>query len=315
MARRHTYGPVPSRRFGLSLGVDLVPYKVCCYDCLYCQVGRTTELTAGRQSFVPPEEVAAEVEEVLRSGTRADCVTLSGSGEPTLHRGLGDVEAALRRVTSLPLVLLTNGGLLWDQEVAGAAARFDVVAPTLAAADQATFARLNRPHPSIDHSRMLEGLRTFSRRFRGQLRLEVMLARGVNDSLPMLRALAELVRSLGSPQVDLNTVVRPPAYEVASPLSAEEMEAARRLLEQAGCRATVIAAPPRCQEECGASSERLSGQRLLETLARRPCTVAQLAAALGLTSAAVSDAVAAALSAGELEEEDRGGERYYRKRH
>ena len=316
MIRRCTYGPVPSRRLGLSLGVDLVPYKVCCYDCLYCQVGRTSELTLARRDFIDPDEVAREVDEALRTDSargRAECVTLSGSGEPTLHSRLREVASALRRVTSLPLVLLTNGGLLWQEEVAEAARAFDVVAPTLTAADPETFARLNRPHPQIDHARMWSGLEAFRRSFQGTLRLEVMLVRGVNDSVEALRRLAGLVGGLGAVQVDLNTVVRPPAYPEAGPLTALALEDARRLFEAAGCRASVIASPPAGQGTAAAPRD-LTRARVLGTVSRRPCTIDDLSTSLGIAAEAVTAAVVEALAAGELDEEDQSGRKYYRLR-
>jgi wyosine [tRNA(Phe)-imidazoG37] synthetase (radical SAM superfamily) len=313
MIRRCTYGPVPSRRLGLSLGVDLVPYKVCCYDCLYCQVGRTSDLTVSRRDFIDPDEVAREVEEALRTGGRAECVTLSGSGEPTLHQGLREVAGALRRVTPLPLVLLTNGGLLWQPEVAEAARAFDVVAPTLTAADPETFSRLNRPHAQIDHARMWSGLSDFCRGFGGTLRLEVMLVRGVNDSPEALRQLAAKARDLGPVLVDLNTVVRPPAYPEAAPLDAAALESARQLFEQAGCRASVIASPPSGKGEAAAPRD-LTRARVLETVSRRPCTLDDLTTSLGIAADAVAAAVEEARAAGELDEEEREGRRYFRAR-
>jgi len=313
MDHRCTYGPVPSRRLGLSLGVDLIPYKICCYDCLYCQVGRTTDLTTARRDFIEPDRVAREVEEALRGGRAAECVTLSGSGEPTLHRGLGEVAAALRRVTTLPLVLLTNGGLLWDEEVADAARLFDVVAPTLTAAEPEAFTRINRPHPQITHDRMLAGLRAFCRTFTGRLRLEVLLVGGVNDSVEALRALVDAAASLGDIQVDLNTVVRPPAYPEARPVSRDDLEAARSLFEEAGCSVSVVAAPPR-GEGNDSSSPAAARRLVLETIARRPCTLEDLSSALGITAVAVSAVVDQARLDGEIDDEEREGRCYYRAR-
>lgn len=313
MSRRCTYGPVPSRRLGLSLGVDLVPFKVCCYDCLYCQVGRTTDHTITRRDFIDPEQVAQEVEQALHGSVLPDCITLSGSGEPTLHSRLDEVAARLRGVTQLPLVLLTNGGLLWDDKVAEAAGRFDVVAPTLTSLEAPIFAKVNRPHPQIDHARMWQGLRDFCRSFSGQIRLEVMLVRGANDAPAALRALAAAVASLGTVQVDLNTVVRPPAYPEAGPLTVEELEAARELFMREGCRAAVVADPPRRSTE-GTAPVALTRSRVLETVSRRPCTLDDLATALGLASSVVQAAVEAALAADELEAEERNGRRYFRQK-
>jgi wyosine [tRNA(Phe)-imidazoG37] synthetase (radical SAM superfamily) len=323
MAKRCVYGPVPSRRLGLSLGVDLIApppgaasalHKVCCYDCSYCQVGPTSRLSVEREAFLDPDEVARQVEVALRERPGAELVTLAGSGEPTLYRELEALVAALRRVTSLPLALLTNGGMLWDDEVRRAALCFDLCAPSLDAADEETFAAVNRPHPALDFATMLEGLRAFCRSFRGTCRLEVMLVQGVNDSPSSLDALAALVGSLEVTSVDLNTVVRPPAHG-ARRLDDDALAAARDRIA-AGCRHTVTrVAPFRDRERESAGPEPLppeARQRLLETVARRPCTVHDLAAVLSLAPSAVRELCAAALADGALAAVEQSGQRYYR---
>lgn len=314
MAKRCVYGPVPSRRLGLSLGVDLIPHKVCCYDCSYCQVGATTRHSLEREGFLDPDEVARQVEVALRERPGAELVTLSGSGEPTLYRELGALVAALRRVTSLPLALLTNGGMLWDEEVRRAALLFDLCAPSLDAADELTFAAVNRPHPALDFATMLGGLRAFCRSFRGTCRLEVMLVQGVNDSPTSLDALAALADSLEVTSVDLNTVVRPPAH-TARRLDDDALAAARERIAT-GCRHAVsLIAPFRDRAPEGTGPEPVppgARERLLETVARRPCTVHDLAAVLSLAPSVVRELCAAALGDGALVAVEQGGQRYYR---
>ncbi len=305
MRTRCVYGPVPSRRLGRSLGVDLIPYKVCCYDCVYCQVGKTSDLSVERRAFLDPDEVVRQVEAALREGRPAEGITLSGSGEPTLYRELPALVRGLRRVTELPLQLLTNGGLLWDDEVREAALLFDLVAPSLDAADAETFAAINRPHASIDFQRMWDGLARFCREYRGRCRLEVMLVQGVNDSPTALAALASRAASLDV-EVDLNTVVRPPAYPVA-PLDDAGLESA--LAAFAGCRASLIA--PFKRDAAASSATRATRERVLETLARRPCTLADLRASLGLAAGEIEAALAAAVDEGLLEEEQRQAGTYY----
>jgi wyosine [tRNA(Phe)-imidazoG37] synthetase (radical SAM superfamily) len=312
MGERFVYGPVPSRRLGLSLGVDLIPHKVCCYDCSYCQVGPTTELTLLRRPFVDPDEVVREVERALRERRAAELVTLSGSGEPTLYGPLRELVAGLRRVTALPLALLTNGALLWDDEVVQAALGFDVVAPSLDAADEETFARINRPAAGLTFARMVDGLRGFCRRFTGTCRLEVMLVQGENDSLSSLSALARLARALQPTTVDLNTVVRPPAHG-ARPLPAAELTSA--LLSFAACREPNIIASYRGSRQVVAPPVDLDldtpRRRILELVSRRPCTVADLGASLGLGVEDVQRHCSAAVAADELEERAVGSAIYY----
>jgi wyosine [tRNA(Phe)-imidazoG37] synthetase (radical SAM superfamily) len=133
-----TYGPVPSRRFGLSLGVDLVPHKTCPYDCVYCQLGPTTCLTTERRDFYPVDDVLRDVEDALADGPRPDVITLAGSGEPTLYRSLPQLFAGIRDLSDVPILLITNGALLFDEDVAGAARGADILAPSLDAGDART---------------------------------------------------------------------------------------------------------------------------------------------------------------------------------
>ncbi len=310
--KRYVYGPVPSRRLGLSLGVDLVPHKVCCHDCLYCQVAPTTALRAVRRRFAPPGEVLRQVAEALRRGPAPEVITLAGSGEPTLHVDLGEIADGLRRVAAAPLVLLTNGALLWDPAVRSAAARFDRVFPSLDAPDEETYRRLNRPAPGLTLARHLQGLSAFCAAYRGELRLEVMLVAGVNDSPPALAALAEHVARLGIRAVDLNTVVRPPAHGCGQ-LSAEDLQAARRVFSRV-CEARVVAphAPGDAPAAPGGASEAPDDAgRLLQLLARRPCTLADICGALGLPPAAARSLCEAAVREGKLRPTVRGADVYY----
>jgi wyosine [tRNA(Phe)-imidazoG37] synthetase (radical SAM superfamily) len=290
--------------------VDLVPRKVCCFDCLYCQVGATTRLTTRRRRFADPDEVVAQVQARLRQGPAPEVITLAGSGEPTLYDGLEPLVAGLRRVTDLPLVLLTNGALLWQEPVARAALAFDRVFPSLDAADEPTFQRLNRPAPGLTLERVLGGLRAFCRDFSGECRLEVMLVRGVNDSPASLRALAALARDLApDPGVDLNTAIRPPAHE-AAPLDAGQMARALTFFE--GIDARIVATPRTSAPRGGNTSPGRARRLVLDLLARRPCTTDDLVRSLGLDREQVTAVCQRATQAGEVLQEQRAGETYFR---
>jgi len=190
----HVYGPVFSRRLGHSLGLDLVPLKVCSYDCLYCQLGRTTELTADRREYVRAKTIVAEVESLHAGGVRPDYITVSGSGEPTLHSGLGKIIRRIKEVTSIPVAVLTNGSLLWRPEVRRAVGRADLVLPSLDAGDERMFRRINRPHPSLTFETMLTGLQGFVTEYPGEVWLEVFLTNGINADRGHVEKIAAYLR-------------------------------------------------------------------------------------------------------------------------
>ena len=169
----YVFGPVPSRRLGRSLGVDLVPLKTCSYDCIYCQLGRTTCKTIERKEWVPLDAVLNELEGKL--STRPDYITLSGSGEPTLYSRLDEVIERIKSITDIPVAVLTNGSLLWQEDVQQQLAAADLVMPSLDAGDPATFHLVNRPHEALTFEKMLSGLIAFRQHFHGRYWLEVLL--------------------------------------------------------------------------------------------------------------------------------------------
>ncbi|HPJ57143.1 MAG TPA: radical SAM protein, partial [Kiritimatiellia bacterium] len=192
-AYRYLFGPVPSRRLGLSLGLDLNPLKVCTENCVFCQVGQTTELTLERREWVPTAGVLAEFDRWAGTGGRADFVTLSGSGEPTMHSGFGDILRHVRAAGGFRTALLSNGSLMALPEVRRDAALADVVKVTLSAWDEDSFRRIHRPAEGLTFDRLLAGERALREEFRGQLWVEVMLLPGYNDSPDQVRAIAEQV--------------------------------------------------------------------------------------------------------------------------
>jgi wyosine [tRNA(Phe)-imidazoG37] synthetase (radical SAM superfamily) len=271
----HLFGPVPSRRLGRSLGVDLIPPKTCPYDCLYCEVGRTTRKTLARREY-DTEAIIQELKDYLaRSGAAPDFITLAGSGEPTLNLGLGRIIKALKEMSDTPVAVLTNGALLYLPEVRQELARAEVVLPSLDAARQETFRLINRPLPDFSLEQLLAGLEAFRREFAGQLWLEIMLLKGLNDQETDLLALKQAIARIAPDKVQLNTAVRPVAAAQAKPLTAEEMSAVAAFL---GEGVEVIAAFDRAPAKAAAVSD----AAFLEALARRPMTAADLALALGL---------------------------------
>jgi wyosine [tRNA(Phe)-imidazoG37] synthetase (radical SAM superfamily) len=257
---KYLFGPVPSRRLGLSLGVDLLPFKTCTLDCAYCQLGRTTCLTLKREKRVSPEEVLAEIRS--RSEDEFDYLTLAGSGEPLLHQGLDEIIRGAKEAVDRPVVVLTNGTLFFRDEVREEVMEADLIVPSLDAATQATFERVNRPHPDLLIDEIIEGLVRLREEFAGKIWLEVMLVKDLNDFEADL--IAEAAERIGPDRVQLNTVVRPPA-EPVQPLSPEEME---RMLEIFS-DAEVIA---EWERDLSKKTEIL----ITDLLSRRPCTLEEL---------------------------------------
>jgi wyosine [tRNA(Phe)-imidazoG37] synthetase (radical SAM superfamily) len=279
------FGPVPSRRLGRSLGIDVVSPKTCSYDCIYCESGRTTHLTLKRQAFVDPAEVLHELEDYFRNRPDSvDVLTFSGAGEPTLYLGLGELIRALkRRYEHLPLVVLTNGSLLWDGEVRRDLLEADRVVPSLDAVSDEVFQKLNRPHPGLNLAHVVEGLYAFRRLYSGEFHLEVMLVADINDQGEELRAIARVVDKLQPNRVELNTVVRPPADGGVCALTPQRMSAAR-LVFPAG-KTEVIG---RFAGAATSQKDVALAERIQELVRRRPCTLDEMAASLAVSSEEVA---------------------------
>jgi len=271
----HLFGPVPSRRLGRSLGVDLIPPKTCPYDCIYCEVGPTTRQTRRRFAY-RTDAIIAELTECLRDPAPApDVITLAGSGEPTLNLGLGRIIEAIKAMTPIPVAVLTNGALLYLPEVRRELAAADLVLPSLDAAREETYLAINRPLPELTLDRLLDGLAAFRREYRGQIWLEVMLIKGINDTEAELVLLRQALAKIAPDKVQLNTVVRPGVENSARALDTGAMAAAAACL---GGPVEVIAAFER-EDMVGSRRE---DEDLVEMLSRRPMTAPDLAQALGL---------------------------------
>ena len=219
----YIYGPVPSRRLGSSLGIDPVPMKTCNWNCVYCQLGRTSRLVRQRRPYVPATELLGELEERLTAHRRGeiDWVTIVGSGEPTLNSEIGPLIEGVKRLTTIPVAVITNGSLLSDEEVRRELRPADAVLPTLDAGNEELFRRINRPLRALTLERHLEGLRAFRREYNGFLWVEVMLVSGMNDGEEELLEIAKELRRIRPDRVDLSEPERPPVEPWVSPATHE----------------------------------------------------------------------------------------------
>ena len=308
------FGPVSSRRLGLSLGIDLLRRgeggeKICPYDCVYCEVGPTTLHTCQRAEYIPAAAIEAEIEAFLAEPFCApDCFTLTASGEPTLNTGIGRVIRFLKKKSRVPVVVLTNSATLAEAGVRRELAPADIVVPSLDAASAAAFRRVNRPAGGCpEPETQIRSLARLKEEAAGEIWLEILLVKGLNDGDDELAALARAAAAIRPDLVQLNTVVRPPAIATALPLSADEMRRAASLFP--GRVEVVAAAGPegRGRGEAGAGAE----ARVLAMVARRPCPAEEIARATGLAPAALERLLAAMLRAGRIRERKHQGRRFF----
>ena len=272
----HLYGPVPSRRLGRSLGVDLVPLKTCSFDCIYCQLGSTDKPTLERAEYVSADEIAREMEELLADCPRPDYVTLAGSGEPTLNSALGEIVDRIKQIIDVPVALLTNGSLLHRQTVREECADVDLLMPSLDAGNEEMFRYINRPHPDLTLEMLVDGLVAMRDEFEGEIWLEVFILLGVNSFVAQVQELQEHIERIRPDRIQLNTAVRPPAEEFAYPVARKRLE---EISEMLGPKCEIIAdvAPAEAQEE-----RESSAREVLTMLLRRPCTVEDIATGLSV---------------------------------
>lgn len=301
---KNVFGPVPSRRLGRSLGVDLVPFKTCTYDCIYCQLGRTTDKIVERKEWFPLEDIIQELKEKLSS--RPDYITLSGSGEPTLYLKTGDLIDRIRSITEIPVVVLTNGSLLWDPDVRRQLAGAQLVVPSLDAGDESVFQAVNRPHSDISFNRMVEGLADFRREFRGALWLEVFILGGYTSVRGDAMRIADHVKSIKPDRVQLNTVTRPPAEDYAVEVPEARMQEIARFFD------------PVAELIADYRSEGMHGEfaatveSVLNTLRRRPCSIEDISSGLGIHRHEALKHIEELLGRGKIKKTSSGGTVYYR---
>jgi wyosine [tRNA(Phe)-imidazoG37] synthetase (radical SAM superfamily) len=276
-AYQYLFGPVPSRRLGRSLGIDLVRYKTCSFDCVYCQLGRTTEKTVHRAEYVPTRAVISELKRKLKEKAAIDYLTFSGSGEPTLHIGIGRIIQSLKEISSIPVAVLTNSSLLWMPEVQEALAHADLVLPTLSSARPESFRKIHRPASELNLKKIIEGLAEFRSNFSGQIWLEVFIVRGLNDNAQEMQALLPALEKISPDKIQLNTSARLPAEEYSLAVSEAELVKLARIL---GPRAEIVAD---FRKKSPAGKSRAGSAEVLNFLKRRPATARDIAAGLGIS--------------------------------
>jgi len=300
----YVFGPVPSRRLGLSLGVDLIPPKTCTFDCLYCQVGRTTSRTLEPKAFVPVREVVAEIKRKILKNV-PDAITLAGSGEPTLYSEIDQVIASIKKMTKIKVALLTNGALFWKEEIRQRVLKADIIMPTLSSAFDHTFREIHRPHPGLDLATIINGLKMLRQDYKGQIFLEVVFLAGVNDTKREVEALKNLVEQISPEKIQLNTVVRPPADSKAISLDRKRLEEINLIF---GEKSEIVAEIP---IKIKTRKEEHLINSLLDMVKRRPLKQIDIINALGLSTDETEDLIKGLLIKGYIRRQSHSGDIYF----
>jgi len=279
MKYKHLFGPVPSRRLGISLGVDLVPHKVCSLNCVYCEVGKTTNLTIERQEYIPLNDILTELKNYLDEKPDLEYITFSGAGEPLLHSGIGNVISFIKdNYPQYKLALLTNSTLLYDENVRNEILGIDLLLPSLDAVSEKVFKKLNRPNSKLDNNKIIEGLIEFRKNFNGKIWLEVFIVPGLNDTEKELELLRNKIIDISPDQVQLNTLDRPGTENWIDPVSKNRMEEIADFLKPLPIE---VIAKFQSRNKIRSYQKDVE-QQIMETIKRRPCTDKDLSEMLGI---------------------------------
>ncbi len=282
---KYIFGPVPSRRLGLSLGVDIIPLKTCTQNCLYCQLCVDAPQVAERREYAPIEDVLKELKAKLAENASIDCITISGSGEPTLHSGIGRLIGEIKKLTSIMVVVITNGTLLWKEDVRSSLLAADAVMPSLDACDQGVFEHLNNPHSEITFDKLVDGLIAFRKEFKGMFWLEVFMIERINTSDAQIEKFRSLIEKISPDKVQLNTTVRPAVHREVVPVSEDRLN---EIAAKLGTKAEVIA---KFDKKAIPASTGSLIERIIATLKRRPCSAQGLSASLGAEQADIEEQI------------------------
>ncbi len=308
MKYKHIYGPVPSRRLGVSLGIDPIPLKVCSFNCVYCEVAKTSLLTSERKEYIPASEILNELKIFLREykGSAIDYITFSGSGEPTLNSKIGYMIREIKKFTDTPVAVLTNSSLLYVEEVRKELSAANLVKCTLDAADDEYLARINQPVKGVTADKIIEGIKKLREEYNGKIYIEIMLVKGINDAKENYIGLNKALRDLHANNVQINTVVRPPAFGFAKPLSEEELEFARKII---GNSAEVIKPFDR---ETNKAYRKDVEDAIVSSIKIRPQTIKDLEEGLGVHRDEILKYIELLEGEGEIIEIFLAGQKFYK---
>ncbi len=272
----YIFGPVPSRRLGISLGVDLMPHKTCTLDCVYCECGKTTHLTIKPDEYTPVDKIKHELNSFLASSPRLDTITFSGSGEPTLHSGIGEVIQYIKSdFPEYNVALLTNSTLFSFSEIRKKILDVDLVIASFDAASEALFRTINRPHPGLDNKAVVEGILALKNEYSNQFWIEVFIVPGFNDNLDEITLIQDFMNRIKPDRIHLNTLDRPGTEKWVEPASKDVLKKIHACMRNVNIVQNI---------DYSTSEKRPSDDILkfiLSILRRRPCTAEDLSNSTG----------------------------------
>lgn len=305
---KYIFGPVNSRRLGISLGIDLVPFKVCTLNCVYCECGATTDLLSDQDIFAPIDEVIRELDSFLAGRPKLDVLTFSGSGEPTLHRQIGTVIKYIKDTyPEYAVAVLTNGTLLWSEDVREALYPADIVIPSLDAVSEDVFKSIGRPAPGITAEKTVQGLVEFSRKYQGTLILEVFIVPGINDSQDELEKIKQVCIDIHPAKVQLNSIDRPGTEDWVSGVEEEDR---LRIVDVFNPVSVEWISKP-AVARTNISTQDTSAQ-IIEILKRRPSTMEDLESVLDIKRTELRSLVNKMLKDGIITTREMGRGVFYR---
>lgn len=305
---KYLFGPVNSRRLGRSLGIDLVPYKTCTLNCIYCECGETTDVTAAIREYVPTDRVIEELDSFLSDRPPLDVLTFSGSGEPTLHSGIGTIIDFLKdKYPEYQIAVLTNGTLLWRKDVRSSILRADIIIPSLDAISEEVFTKIARPVSGIDSELLLEGLTELRNEFAGRIFLEIFIVPGLNDSEGELDRIKQACNSIKPDKIQLNTLDRPGTDQWIEPASLERLEFVRFFLKPFVVE--IIGKPSVARHVEAFTDDILDA--VIATIRRRPSTVDDLSQTLGIRIVQLNKIIKHLLDSGVIEVKKMGRGNFY----
>jgi len=301
MEFKHLFGPVPSRRLGVSLGIDLVPYKTCSFDCVYCECGKTTNKTIKRIEYVPTHEIINELKTYLDKNPELDYVTFSGAGEPTLHNGIKQIIDFLKQNYQYKVAVLTNASLFYDKKVRMEIKNADLVKPKLDAGSDEIFKKINRPHENLNLNKIINGLIEFRKEYPGKIYLEIFIIPNLNDTTTELEKIKDIVKKINPDKIQLNTLDRPGTEKWVMPAEKKKLDEIASFLD-----AEVITEFS-SRKKIKSFSKDIE-ENIISTLRRRPCTSRDLSEILGIHQNEINKYIQELIETGKIKSkvEERG---------
>ncbi|WP_300711489.1 GTPase ObgE [uncultured Brachyspira sp.] len=297
---KRVFGPVISKRLGNSLGIDVIPHKTCSYNCIYCQLGSEENTKTNLADYYSADEIIYELKEALLNNKNIDYITFAGSGEPTLYKNLKKLIYEIKQITDIPVCIITNGSLLYKQEMRSNLLMADLVIPSLDAGNIDTFKLIDQPDKEIDFDSMVNGLIEFRRVFKGEYWLEIFLLKGINDSEEELDDIIKIAKQIKPDMIQLVTATRRTSDNKALALNDEEMKKAKKYFE---LKCSIKIDIPSVSENAKGNTKKITEEDIINFLIRQPDTIRMISISFNEDERRVNELLKKLVESGKLREE------------